>query len=362
MTAKMEKKDANELISIILPVYNAEKYIHRCLNSLEAQSYGNIEVIIIDDCSSDNTKSICEAYAERDPRFKIIQTPHNSGAGEARKQGIAVSTGSILGFIDGDDWMNPNFISVLYEKMLKTDADIVSGQALHCNPDGSVFCCAPVGIDITVTSREALIYLDSEGVVYPVLWDKLYRREIILSGEIKSEDCEDAYALTRYIEKASRIAIYTLPLYNYNKSDNALSTSVSLVAHYKYYCYLAKLLYDKYGYSSPLIIKKGIRLIDCAAHIKRDQKIRTDFIAAISESLKELQPLQKSRGTAIKLSMVLNHTRAYLKWSKLLISIFHHNRYRRNRVMGDAIYQNGLKQIIRGVKSNLTTPGRKPQA
>lgn len=338
----------SELVSIILPIYNAEKYLYRCLKSIKDQSYGNLEIIMVDDCSTDSSREICRSFSADDPRFKLIQLSVNSGAGEARRVGIEASTGSIIGFIDSDDWIDRNFVSILYGKMLSTNSEIVSCQALHCNPDGSVFCNAPIDIDTSVTPKEALIYLDGERVLFPVLWDKLFRREIILSGEIKSEDCEDAYALVQYIESATKIAICSLPLYNYNKTDNALSSSVSLASHYRFYCHMAKLLYDKYGYSSPYIIKKGIRLIECAAYIKSDGKIREDFIAAISESLRSLQQLKKSRGISIKYAMVLNRRKAYIKGKKILNDmLFNHKRNRHNKAFGNIIYQNSLRQVIK---------------
>lgn len=358
----MGKEKNNELVSIVLPVFNAEKYLYKCLKSLKEQSYTNLEIIMVDDCSTDGSADICRTFSDEDPRFRLIRMPVNSGAGEARRVGIEASTGSIIGFIDSDDWMNRNFVSILYGKMLSTNAEIASCQALHCNPYGSVFCNAPIDIDTSVTPKEALIYLDGEKVLFPVLWDKLYRREIILSGEIKSEECEDAYALVQYIESATKIAICSLPLYNYNKSANSLSSSVGIAAHYQFYCHMAKLLYDRYGYSSPYIIKKGIRLIECAAYIKRDSKIREDFMDAISASLKSLMPLHKTKSVARRLNMVLNHRKRYLKLNSILNDlVFNHKRNRRNKAYGNIIYQNSLKQLAKALQNQSMTCNQKLQ-
>ena len=99
------------LISVIVPIYNVEKYLDKCIESIVNQTYKNLEIILVDDESPDNCPEICDKWAERDSRIKVIHK-ENGGAGSARNAGIEASSGEWIGFVDGDDWIEPN----MYEK------------------------------------------------------------------------------------------------------------------------------------------------------------------------------------------------------------------------------------------------------
>lgn len=113
-----------KLISIVVCVYNAEKYIHKCLTSLVQQTYKNIEIIIIDDGSPDNCSVICDKYAAKDSRIKVIHQK-NAGYGAARNKGISMATGEFIGFVDPDDWVDVNMIDGMVSALNYNDADIV---------------------------------------------------------------------------------------------------------------------------------------------------------------------------------------------------------------------------------------------
>lgn len=113
-----------KLISIVVCVYNAEKYIHKCLNSLVQQTYKNIEIIIIDDGSPDGCPLICEEYAANDSRIKLVHQK-NAGYGAARNKGISMAAGEFIGFVDPDDWIDLNMIKGMVEAINANDADIV---------------------------------------------------------------------------------------------------------------------------------------------------------------------------------------------------------------------------------------------
>ncbi|MBO4516953.1 glycosyltransferase family 2 protein [bacterium] len=110
-------------ISVIIPIYNAEKYLTRCLKSLEIQTYSSFEVIMINDGSYDNSQDICLQYCNNDTRFKLINQ-NNSGSQEARKNGVINSTGDYITFIDADDFIDPNYFTDIIKKIEKTNPDI----------------------------------------------------------------------------------------------------------------------------------------------------------------------------------------------------------------------------------------------
>ena len=117
----------NPLISVIIPAYNVEKYINRCIESIIYQDYKNIEVIIINDGSTDNTREICEQYIKQDKRIRLINT-ENRGAGSARNTGIENANGKYFSFIDADDFICEHYYSRLYEMIKNTKADIAEGH------------------------------------------------------------------------------------------------------------------------------------------------------------------------------------------------------------------------------------------
>lgn len=124
----MQKK--NELVSIIIPAFNTEKYIEECINSVINQTYKNIEVIIIDDGSIDNTASIVNELSKKDKRIKLY-SQKNSGVNIARKKGVELSNGEYVMFLDSDDWIDNNTIEVLIDKAIKNKADIIKFSMIY---------------------------------------------------------------------------------------------------------------------------------------------------------------------------------------------------------------------------------------
>jgi glycosyltransferase involved in cell wall biosynthesis len=117
-------------VSIIIPIYNTDQHLHRCLKTVCNQTLQDIEIICVNDCSKDNSLLILQEYLENDSRIKLIDLKENKGAAAARNIGIENACGQYLGFVDSDDFIDPNFYEKLYEKALKTNADVVKGNML----------------------------------------------------------------------------------------------------------------------------------------------------------------------------------------------------------------------------------------
>ena len=116
-----------ELISVVVPVYNVEKYLIRCVDSIRNQTYKNLEIILIDDGSPDRCPEICEAIKEQDPRIKVIHKK-NAGQGLARNDGLDIATGTYVTFIDSDDWIGEKHIENLYFAIFQSKADVAIGN------------------------------------------------------------------------------------------------------------------------------------------------------------------------------------------------------------------------------------------
>ena len=122
-----------DLISIIVPVYNIEQYIEQCVLSIRNQTYKNIEIILIDDGSTDGSGNICDKLAEGDQRIKVIHKK-NGGLATARKDGVNSAKGKYIGFVDGDDWIEPNMYESLYNFAIENDAQMVTSAGYREYP------------------------------------------------------------------------------------------------------------------------------------------------------------------------------------------------------------------------------------
>ena len=337
------------LVSLVIPVYNAENYLAKCLESIQAQSYPHWEVMLVDDCSTDKSLAICHNFAAKDKRFKVLQMPENSGAGEARWFGVTQAAGDFIGFVDSDDWLGRNFLLFLLQLQAETDADIVSCQALHCPKKGHAFVNFPINLKRVYSPKEALILLDAERILYPVLWDKLYRREIVLSEKIRTQTCEDGYALVKYLERANKVAFIGLPLYHYNKSENSLSGSVSRMDHYKFYCYLARTLHDNFGFSSPHIVKTGIHHIDIACCFRGNHRVRDYAICRFREMLVSLKDMKTSLSEKIKLYLISHHIKTYARVTRFNMRWLHKRKYKLRVAIGCAEAEILLKGVVKRI-------------
>ena len=116
----------NIKVSVIIPVYNVEQYLRQCLDSVINQTFKDIEIIIVNDCSPDNSLQIIKQYQQKDSRIVLVDLPENTGVGNARNEGIKLAKGKYITFIDPDDWAAKNFIDVLYNSIEKYNTDFVS--------------------------------------------------------------------------------------------------------------------------------------------------------------------------------------------------------------------------------------------
>lgn len=124
------------LVSVIVPVYNVEKYILRCISSIQQQSLTDIEIIVVNDCTPDNSMTIVSRLAENDKRIRILNNERNRGPMIARERGYMAATGEYITFCDSDDFLSQNAIERLYDTAKESDADIVSGNAVYCDVSG----------------------------------------------------------------------------------------------------------------------------------------------------------------------------------------------------------------------------------
>ena len=188
-----------DLVSLIIPVYNAEKFIEKCLDSVIAQTYTNFEVIVIDDGSVDNTKTICEKVAKKDNRIKLFSKA-NSGVSDTRNMGLEIAQGKYIAFLDADDYIDPDFINVLYSGFNEkncaiTACNIYSDFTRVEKPsDGSKY--------INYTMEEVFFNMCRKATIYPFVWNKMFVSKIIKENDLKFDTSiiygEDTLFLLNY--------------------------------------------------------------------------------------------------------------------------------------------------------------------
>lgn len=198
-----------ELISIIIPVYNSEKYLQRCIDSIKSQTYNNIEILLIDDGSTDNSLQICKENALKDSRIEAIHKK-NTGVSDTRNVGIAKSKGKYISFIDSDDYIEKNYIKKLYNAIIDKDVAICQYKKVtNKNYEESLL----------ISDKKDNIIDDilNDSVVGGYCWNKLYKREKIVGLKFnkKIKIMEDLIFNLNYFKKVKRIGVVNEALYNY---------------------------------------------------------------------------------------------------------------------------------------------------
>ena len=173
----------NEKISVIVPVYKVEKYLHKCVDSIISQTYENLEIILVDDGSPDNCPQICDEYAKKDSRIRVIHK-ENEGISATRNTGIQAAQGEYIGFIDSDDYVAPQMFEKLYNAIKKHDADISICNFYYTDDNGNILDKDDIRLPIKdeyISGNKVLsekFFMDKRHY-WIVPWNKLYRREVL---------------------------------------------------------------------------------------------------------------------------------------------------------------------------------------
>lgn len=225
--------EAQALVSLIIPVYNAEAYLVKCLDSLLNQTYRNLEIILVDDGSTDKSLEICNSYAKVDSRLFIVHQA-NAGVYAARNHGLSLCHGTFLGFVDADDWVDPDYVSALVASIGNEDMVVCGFHVVEA--DGSIVE-KHISAAMTCTSMEYLertvddeLLIFNGGQNYPVLggylWNKLFRRDIW--GDLLFEEGKhfaDTTAVMAYLGKIHCVQLISSCHYYYLQRDGSITHS-----------------------------------------------------------------------------------------------------------------------------------------
>lgn len=213
-------------ISVIIPVYNVEKYIGRCLSSLVEQTFRSFEVIAVNDGATDDSALILHHFAEKYDFIRVIDQK-NAGMSKARNVGMAQARGRFFSFVDGDDYVCPTFLEELYSACLETGADISCCYYYFHFLENDFLFEYPFRCKGTFTGAEAMHKLLRDMQIQSLAWNKLYRRELFTDYGVTfpSMTFEDMATSSRLFAHARRVTVIDRPLYYYNqRSSSTLAT------------------------------------------------------------------------------------------------------------------------------------------
>ncbi|MCI8856247.1 MAG: glycosyltransferase [Clostridiaceae bacterium] len=223
------------LVSIIIPVYNAAPYLPACLETVRRQRYENIEILLVNDGSSDSSPHLCDMYARVDSRIKVVDKP-NGGVSSSRNLAIEQAQGTYLQFADSDDWLDRNATRLLVERALETSADLVISH--FCRVNGDKITVSGFLNQYNVMDQHEFakrLMEEPASFYYGVMWNKLYRKDIILSHNIRCSETlrwsEDFLFNLEYIRYAERFAALETPIYYYRKNEKSITNSALTVTN-----------------------------------------------------------------------------------------------------------------------------------
>lgn len=213
----------NELISIVVPVYNVEKYLDTCVESILKQTYSNIEIILVDDGATDRSGQMCDYYVERDERIKVIHKK-NGGLSDARNRGITQSNGKYIMFVDSDDVVSLNLVEYLYNILKENNADIAICDPVHCYPNQKIDFEQET-FNSVYDPEDAIAEMLYQKSFLVAAWGKLFRKEyfddIIFPKGMLFEDSAVMYKL---FDKAKKIIYGNAKLYGYMHREGSITT------------------------------------------------------------------------------------------------------------------------------------------
>lgn len=215
-------------VSIIVPVFNAARYLRRCVGSMVEQTYGNLDIVLVDDGSSDGSSALCDELQSDDARIQVYHQ-ENRGVSAARNAGMTRALGDLFYFVDADDFIAPRCVETLVRSLEEHKADVATVGFKYHPTDGVHLPGPSTNVVSECTGSQALTtLLYREGVIRPVVWDTLCRRELLegVRFPVGVASGEDGYVKFKILTRAQKIVVNTSPQYLYCQSEDGVMRSI----------------------------------------------------------------------------------------------------------------------------------------
>ena len=278
-----------ELISVIVPVYKVEEYLDKCVQSIVDQTYSNLEIILVDDGSPDRCGDMCEDWAKKDSRIRVLHKP-NGGLSDARNAGMEISAGTYTAFVDSDDWVAPDFIQVMYDAIKQTGAQIAGCDVYHAFLDQDPEAGVSTGEIRIYKRKEAITDILQYKGFRAVAWNKLY-----LSALLKGEKYpvgkhhEDEFFTYRIFGKADKLVYVDKPMYYYLQRQGSIMHSFTIKRLDALEAYLERLEYLKKTFPDLYFADKLNFCVSCAVLYSQAQNCKDPSATAIKRKIKKLR-------------------------------------------------------------------------
>lgn len=212
----------NSLISVIVPIYNVEKYLKKCVDSIINQTYKNLEIILVDDGSPDNCPKICDEYAKQDNRIKVIHK-ENGGLSDARNAGIEIATGQYISFVDSDDYIAEDMLDDMITRIINDKSDLVSAGVVWVDELGNEIRTSTVSENALLNTEQSMTEIINDGKLKQHVWNKLYRFDLIKDIPFnKGKYHEDVFWSYQVIGKAEKISVEKNSYYYYVQRSESI--------------------------------------------------------------------------------------------------------------------------------------------
>lgn len=310
-----------DLISVIVPIYNVEKYLDKCLDSILGQTYKNIEVILVNDGSSDNSEAICLAYASKDNRI-VYYKKENGGLSDARNFGLDKMRGKYVTFVDSDDYLAPQFLEKLYNAIKKYDAQVAMCP-FHIVFEGNdnVITKSFLMLKNVVTGKEVLKeVLGKEGYVSVVACCKLYASSCFENLRFdKGKYFEDEYINFKLFYPLTKVAIVEDALYYYVQRQNSITNSKMSKKKISNMLDFLDSRMDFYQLNKEIELERLAKIHYC------DSLIRTIGNASELLNSDEMKQLQKKYNTNFKTSSIKSDEVGIKRYTLYFLASIHLN-------------------------------------
>lgn len=326
------------MLSIVLPVYNVRRYLENCVYSILSQTYADFELIIIDDGSTDGSDVICDNIAKDDNRIIVVHQ-QNMGLSGARNSGIKIAKGEYIGFVDSDDWIEPQMFEKLLEAIERSSSDISICRCQVVNPDSTILQTIGYDEEIVMSGIEATKEILLDDKMKSFAWNKIYKRSLFDGIEYPLRRIfEDTATTYKLVYKSKRIIVIPYVGYNYRINENGIckKSHIDQLKNIQRELHNALAFDERYIFAKshcgfedvvPICAQKAYEMIRCFIHMlgHKHIKLSEDYLLIVNDIMKSFESKHLSKISSFdKLDYYLyNYSPPLLKIYINIVPYFH---------------------------------------
>ncbi len=277
----------NPILSIVVPIYNVEKYLSRCLDSLINQTLKEIEIILVNDGSTDKSGEICHFYAQKDKRIKLY-SKINGGLSDARNYGIKKATAAVIGFVDSDDYVDIDMFRVLLELKKESSAEIAVGGVKMVSNDEKEYQIRSLEKEAVYNRHDAMEELLKSKRITNSVCNKLFDKVLFEGIEFPfGKLYEDEYVTYRLFDRANKIAMTNTVFYYYRSSPNSITHKMFTEKEFdRIYASEIKVDYIRENYPDLVALAQRYLVYDCVMALSKMQRYKRTYNVLIRDNIR----------------------------------------------------------------------------